>query len=132
MATPSIELILAGVSAFFSVVLTAVVGIIGWYFRKYVLSEVEENSAFRRYLMGEGKIEESKGRINDFERRFDRIENKMDTEHSEVRERLVYLTMFVETLYSAVNRELDADVDPPDPQFDRDFTRGGGQDPSDD
>lgn len=109
-----IELIAAILSAATSTLLLIVVGVIGWYIRKYVIAEIEENSAFRRHMRGEDGYEDS-GHIEHIEGRMSEMEQLRREEHAEVREWLAYVTEFLHEIAHAINNsQLDQAVSDPD------------------
>jgi hypothetical protein len=92
------------VSVGFTVLLTALVAGIAWYLRKYVISEVEKNTAFRRYLAGT-EYDEDEGFLGEIQE----MHRDMRQRHAENREQMQYLTEYVERIADAV----DADVTEP-------------------
>jgi len=133
------ELIVASISAAFSVLLTAIVSYIAWRGESH-LSEVERNTQFRRFMTGAETLERDKGQLSEINERFDEMRAERKQEHAETREqleeieeRMAYLTQFVRNIGSAINRsDLDDGVSEPE-EFDRPRTwRGGSSEGSDD
>lgn len=117
----SAQLILAIVSAAFSVLLTAIVSYIAWRMRG-VLSDINDNTEFRRMMTGSERYERDGGELREIDSQFDRMRVKRQREHEEVREHLdelsegmAYLTEFVRRLGRAFNRsDLDESVTEPE------------------
>jgi len=134
-----VELIVASISAIFSVLLTAIVSYIAWRGKGH-LSEVERNTQFRRYMTGADSLERDDGELEQIETRFDEMRAERQQEHRETHEQLEeieegmgYLTQFVKNIASAINRsQIDEAVSEPD-EFDRPGTwRGGSKGDTDD
>jgi len=133
------ELIVASISAAFSVLLTGIVSYIAWRGKGF-LGEVERNTQFRRFMTGAETLERDKGQLSEINQRFDEMQAERKQEHAETREqleeieeRVAYLTQFVRNIGSAINRsDLDDEVSEPE-EFDRPRTwRGGSSEGSDD
>jgi TolA-binding protein len=133
------ELIIASISAAFSVLLTAIVSYIAWRGKDHI-REVERNTQFRRFMTGAETLERDKGQLSEINERFDEMRAERKQEHAETREqleeieeRMAYLTQFIRNIGSAINRsDLDDGVYEPE-EFDRPKTwRGGSSEGSDD
>lgn len=130
------ELIVASISAAFSVLLTGIVGYIAWR-GEGVLREIERNSSFRRYMAGEDGFERDGGELDAINARFDELRAERQQEHAEVRQQLNeieegmgYLSEFVRRLGRAFNAsDLDETVREPEEQDPPGFYRGGGSEP---
>lgn len=134
-----IELVVASISALFSVLLTAIVSYIAWRGKGH-LSEVERNTQFRRYMTGAETLERDDGELEQINTRFDELREERQREHRETHEQLeeieegmAYLTQFVKNIAGAINRsDLDDTISEPE-EFDRPGTwRGGSSEGSDD
>lgn len=119
--SPSAQLIAAVVSAIFSVLLTAIVGYIAWRGRN-IFTEIDKNSKFRRYMVGQENFERDDGELDEIDAQFRRMRAEQSREHREVRDRLEeieegmgYITEFVRRIGRAINRsELDHIIEEPD------------------
>lgn len=133
------DIILAGISAIFSGLMTAILSLIAWK-GKGTLGEINKNTKFRRLMVGDEEFERDEGELEQIEAQFDRMRAERQQEHAETREKLEeieegmgYLTQFVRNIASAFNRsELDDTISEPD-EYDRPGTwRGGSPEESDD
>lgn len=119
-----LEIILALISAIFSVVLAAVVSVFVWYFRKYVLSEIERNSEFRRYAGGVDAYENDGGKLETLAE----LSEEMRDQHQDANRRLDFLVAYVRSMGDAI-RQSGIEFEEPDPEdpLNRkgDFYRGG-------
>lgn len=108
------------------------VGGIGWYLRKYVISEVEKNAAARRFLFGEN-IEESEGHITHIDEQFANLEREMRSDHEEVREVLLYMSEWLRNISEAIRDRHGEPVERPDDPPDAFGYRGSaGEEPAND
>lgn len=104
------------------------IGGIGWYVRKYVISEVEKNSSLRRHLIGEEELDASDGHLTYLDERFEHLEHEMHQDHQEVQESMVFLATWIERIARSLERELGEDVNRPDDPPDMFRYRGGESD----
>jgi hypothetical protein len=119
------ELIVASISAGFSVLLTAIVSYIAWRGKGHI-REVERNTQFRRFMDGSEMLDRDDGQLSVINGRFDEMRAERQQEHAETREKLeeieegmAYLTQFVRNIAGAVNRSnLNNTVSEPE-EFDR-------------
>jgi len=120
----SAQVILAAISAGFSVILTGIVAYISWR-GKGVLREHEKNTKFREFMLGQEEFERSEGELREINERFDEMRSERQREHAETREQLqeieegmAYLTQFVRNMAGEINRsDLDGTVSEPE-EFD--------------
>jgi len=133
------DIIVAGISALFSVIMTGILSYIAWR-SKGTLGEINKNTKFRRLMVGDEEFERDEGELEQIEAQFDRMRAERQQEHAETREKLEeieegmgYLTQFVKNIASAINRsQIDEAVSEPD-EFDRPGTwRGGSKGDTDD
>jgi hypothetical protein len=135
----SIQLIVAAISALFSVILTAIVSYLAWRGRG-VLGDIDKNSSFRRLMTGEETYERDSGELQRIDAQFNRLRAEQEREHAEVREDLVelkeeiqYLTEFVRRIGRAINRsDIDETVQDPEGKTSPGFYRTGSSDTNDD
>lgn len=128
---PGAQLIASVISAVTSILLTGTVGAVAWYFRKYIVSEIEKNSKHRRRAEGEDPHED-KGKLDHLDDRLDEMEAHREEEHEEVRENLRYLAQYLRNLKTALRASgLTAEVEEPDHDGPG-YLRGGSRGDSDD
>lgn len=114
-------------SAIVSLLATGIIGAFVWYFRKYVISEIEANSAHRRRAEGENPYEDE-GKLDRVEERLNEMQTNREEEHAETRQQLEFLTEYIQRIAAAINREVEgAEVRNPKTN-EPDFYRGGDSD----
>ena len=133
------DIILAGISAIFSGLMTAILSVAVWK-GKGTLEEINKNTKFRRLMVGDEEFERDEGELEQIEARFDQMRAERQQQHAETRQKLEeidegmgYLTAFVQNIASAFNRsDLDDTISEPE-EFERPGTwRGGSSEASDD
>jgi biopolymer transport protein ExbB/TolQ len=140
------ELIVASISALFSILLTGIVSYIAWK-GKGVGREIEKNTQFRQFMTGAESLERDDGELENIDEQFaelraerQEMRAEMQQSHretseqlSEIEEGMAYLTQFVRNIAGAINRsDLDDTIEEPD-EYDRPGTwRGGSSEGSDD
>lgn len=121
-----VEVITPFISAIISLLLTSIIGAFVWYFRKYVVSQIEANSRHRRRAEGENPYKES-GKLDRLEYSVDQLRETSKQEQSETRERLYYITEYVANVGDAINRSgIEQTVDAPDREYPDFYDRGDG------
>lgn len=105
MSAAGVSSVLELVTAALMLVLTVLVGAIGWYLRQYIISEVEKNSALREYLLGTD-VERDNGMLDEMQE----MHREVARDHREVSHRLDYLSAYLEEIADAV----ESDVEEPD------------------
>jgi len=137
--TVGADIIVASISALFSVIMTGILSYIAWR-GKGTLGEINKNTKFRRLMVGDEEFERDEGELEQIEAQFERMRAERQQEHAETREKLEeieegmgYLTQFVRNIASAFNRsDLDDTIEEPE-EYDRPGTwRGGSEGGSDD
>lgn len=102
--------------------------IASWYVRKYVLSEVEKNTQFRKWLAGADDIEQDEGVFIELQQ----MHAEMKMQHEEAQEKLDYCILYLQRL----SRVTDAEVQEPPRKWSggdtQDFFRGGRSESGDD
>jgi hypothetical protein len=83
-------------------VLTVIVSVIGWYIRRYIISEVEKNSQFRKWLAGT-EFEADDGFIAELEA----LHDEMSEQHVENRQKLEYTMRYVKRIAEAIEQNVD-------------------------
>lgn len=107
------QLIVSLIGAILSVFIAGVLTITGWYFRKYVISQVEKNSAMRRYLVGEERLDMSEGELTIMDTKFEEMLSEQRADHEEVRQWLLYLSNYIDQLATALETHTEAEIEPP-------------------
>lgn len=113
------------VSVVLSFLLTCIVGGFVWYFRKYVISEIEENSAHRRRAEGENPYKDT-GRLDRIDEHLDGMEQRREKEHREVRQQLKHLREHLRRVAAALNQRFDDDEVTNPETGEPDYFRGDG------
>jgi len=133
------DIIVASISALFSVIMTAILSYIA-YVGRGTMAEINKNTQFRQLMVGSEEFDRDEGELDAIDEQFRRMRAKRQREHSETSEKLddieegmAYLTQYVRNISGAINRsELDNTIEEPE-EFDRPGTwRSGEPEGSDD
>lgn len=106
-----LTLLLNVLTTMLTMALTMLVGAFAWYFREYVIAEVEKNTALRQYVMGSDLAEDT-GEIHELRE----LSRSIEEQHDESTKKLDYVILYTQR----IARNIDHDVQEPPRRWEED------------